>query len=265
MRSFIILLCVGTAAARAQDLPGRIVIRSAHSVHSIRVDDSLHQDVQLPMSVVVRPGKHRVSAYRPERIRVGEMDFQVDVVVGSEEEKVVEIQFRTLGRIHSYPHGASVSVGGLPLGDTPTWVSWDDYRGAELLIRKAGFQESHVTVGDTLAGDRSLWVTLRPSGTVNPDNELLSAGWREKGLGKRKWWLMYAAAGALVSGGLAAYGKVKADNAFEKAKLAHRRNDFAAEEAYHDRTRRYDRIALAGFVGLQISFTGGMVILLKAN
>jgi hypothetical protein len=68
-----------------------------------------------------------------------------------------------------------------------------------------------------------------------------------------------------VTGGIAAYYKIKADDLFEKAKLAHRRNDFTAEASLRKKTKRYDRYATAGFIGMQISFGGAVFLFLKSE
>lgn len=64
---------------------------------------------------------------------------------------------------------------------------------------------------------------------------------------------MVAAGLAVLSGAATAYFKNKADDYFERAKLARQDGDAALQKQLEKRTRRHDRYAAVGFVGMEVN------------
>lgn len=235
-------------------------------VRAVRFDDSLHDPVELPLVMSVPAGFHEVHIYGNERVAYPAMDYSERFRLVPGERRIFDTGLGRLGMVNSIPHGAAVWLEDSLAGETPLWLALGRLQDRPLLFKKSGYQDTRVIVADTAVAANLLWIRLKPTmGYVEPDNEFLSESWRNRGVGRHRGWLILSGIAAVVTGGVAAYYKIKADDLFEKAKLAHRQNDFATEASLRKKTKRYDRYATVGFVGLQISFGAGVFLFLKSE
>lgn len=79
--------------------------------------------------------------------------------------------------------------------------------------------------------------------------------WKQQGHERHSRPLMVSAGLAVVSGAVTAYFKNRADDYFERAKLERQAGNVALQKRLEKKTRRYDRYAAVGFVGMEVNVT----------
>jgi hypothetical protein len=260
---WIFSLTVLAATLLAQE--NAIIEVRGTDVRAVRLNDSLYRSERLPLVISVPAGSYDIHIYGQKRVDYPAADYSESLNIASGERRVFDVSGR-LGMVQSIPYGASVWIEDSLAGSTPLWLTFDRLSERALLLRMPGYEDTRVIVTDTAALNHYLSVRLTPTGGYRePDNEYLSDAWKNRGVGRHRGWLILSGVAAVVTGGIAAYYKIKADDLFEKAKLAHRRNDFTAEASLRKKTKRYDRYATAGFIGMQISFGGAVFLFLKSE
>lgn len=259
---FSLTVLAGTLMAQENAV---IEIRGT-DVRAVRLDDSLYTPETLPFVISVPAGSHEIHIYSQMRVTYPAADYSESFNIASGERRVFDGSEGRLSRIQSIPDNASVWLGDSLAGETPLWMPYRTLKGRVVLLKKQGYEDARVLVPDTAGFNDYILARLKPvSGYLEPDNEFLSESWRNRGVGRHRGWLILSGVAAVVTGGIAAYYKIKADDLFEKAKLAHRRNDFATEASLRKRTKRYDRYATVGFIGMQVSFGGAVILFLKSE
>ncbi|NUM80216.1 PEGA domain-containing protein [bacterium] len=246
---------------------GVVILTSSFPVEGVVIDDSLHNH-GLPYRVELAPGLHSIIVKNPRRFDYLQADFFRMVEVRANEEIKLTIEFPSLTLVNSYPHDASIVAGGIMLGKTPMPLELSRYKNQSLALQKSGYDDFNFLVTDSAIQKSSIWITLDPKdpyASNHHDNEFKTEAWKERGIGKNKNWLIITSVLGITSGGIAAYYKNKADNAFEKAKRARRTGDRDLQAKLENRTEKYDRYSTIGFIGLQINLGAAVYFLLKAK
>ena len=265
LSKFLFLVCVGHVFAGSNDAYGILRLVTYPKVTRVRIDDSVYTG-NLPERFRLKSGSHKIFIENPDRIKYQQADFIKTIELAEGQELELNVTFHPLAEINSYPYGASVISRSEALGETPMYLDLSKYKSTSLEFIKAGYETLAVSVNDSSLAKNYVFVKLEPkikTFSAGGDNQFHSTEWKEQGPRKHKetFWLTTAA--GLLSGGLSAFYKYKADNAFEDAKIARRVGDNDRQDKLEKKTQKYDNYALAGFVGLQVNFAAIIYLLLK--
>jgi len=253
--------------AQTRDSSGTVRILSNAKMARIVIDDSAYTGNQLA-KIHLRPGKHKVTVENSDRIRFQDEDFVETIELSEGQDLELNVTFDRLGEINSYPYEASVTSSDRFLGQTPFYLDLSKFKSSILQFTKPGYETLSVAVDDSAMRKNYVFGALEPKIKDNRkggDNQFRSIEWQEQGPRKHRTFLWITSMAGFVSGGLSAYYKTKADNAFEDAKLARRTGERDKQDRLEKKTKRYDNYALAGFIGLQINVGAIVYLLLKKD
>lgn len=161
-------------------------------------------------------------------------------------------------RFDSTPYGADVLLNDVSIGKTPLRFKNPEPVLGTVRFKKNGYADRVLTIEP---GTRMIHADL----TIEPNfkkklNENLNLE-KEKTVDRR---LLYSTLvlGTL-SGAVAAYFKIEADDAAKKTERAADLGDLAGVQKYADRTDRYDLYSGIGFGVMQVNFIGLVYAVLK--
>jgi hypothetical protein len=196
-----------------------------------------------------------------------ELDFSETVTIRPGEEEKVEVNFESLTEINSYPAGAEVSVNSELLGITPFYLSLSKHKEELWRFRKPGHKDISIHVSDSMLLKNYVFVSLQPNiiNRSNNQNQFVNLEWQEKGPHKFKNAILITQGLGIAFGAGAAYYKKKADDSFEKAKVDRRLGNIPQRERHLDKTKKYDRYAAIGFIGMQINVAALIYFLFQSR
>ncbi len=248
--------------AHAQVDSGTVELRGLTSEQAVYVDgirrDGASRRLEMPAGLrwIVVPIHRSLDC----QIR----DFGAEIFVDAGRDTVVTVVEPRLLHLITQPFNAEVSDGLQVLGNTPLYCPVSELDGQVLILRKQGYENSTVQLTDSLRKRGTLFVNLRRiQDRRDPDVENIF--WDRKAHHKHGNVLWVASAGAVLSGGVAAYFKIRADDRFELAKLARRDGDLVRQRRLEKETKRLDRVALAGFVSMQLNVLAVIYLLFRSR
>jgi hypothetical protein len=272
MKSVIVLcICILTVAAQQHNfcqsqkhVSGTIILDRVPATSHIRINDSIRTHAER-LSFVLPEGRHHIIVSNPSRIDYRRLDYDTVVTLRGGETLRLICRFPEFVTIETQPFGADVYENGMKIGRTPLWFERSGSRNFELI--KKGYTGTRVVVDDSSSRNGRIMVALNKINPAVRDNPNLykSSAWKNRGEKKFQIPLMTTLTLAVLSGAAAAYSKKKADDYFEKAKLAYYFGDFSNQKRLEKKTRRYDRYAKIGFIGLQVNFVASVYFLFRMN
>ncbi len=211
------------------------------------------------------PGRYHIIVSNPVRLNARHLDFDTTIIVRSGERTELICRFPEVVTIESEPFGAAVFANGIKIGETPMRMEFRD--AINLLFVKKGYIETSARLHDSGFKDGRFFVTLKKSNSTAPENPNLfkNAQWQKRGEKRFRTPLITALSLAVISGSAAAYTKKKADDYFEDAKLAYLFSNFEKQKRLEKKTRRYDRFASIGYVGMQVNMVAAVYFLFRMN
>lgn len=234
------LLCVrdpvagGIAAADSAS----ITIRSIPDSARVMIDSV--DAGRTPLTIdSLEAGPHRLRLIHPDASNWLTVPLEDTVRLSPREHRTLQYRFEQGSSIISLPSGAEVMIGDSVVGTTPmTFLPGHPPAGSSVTLRKNGF--SPASADFSLASRGVLTVTLSPErGMPNRIEEDVSPSpWAGR--------LVIPGALAVLSGGLTAYFKIKADN-HQTAYLA---TGNPSERASRD---RLDSQAAGFLIGMELS------------
>lgn len=250
--AFLIAFCFNARSASAQDRKGYLTVLSTQPLDSIIIDDSAYA---LTAKIPLSPGEHTVMIRQPNRASFQALDFIEKVTIREREEEKVTVRFELLSEVNSYPSGVSVYAGSEQVGITPFYLPLNERKGSTLLFKKPGYEDLSLVIADSTIQKNFIFVSLQPKikSRSNNQNQFVNLEWQERGPHKHKNALWISNSLGILCGAGAAFYKKKADDSFEKAKVARRLGNIDDREKYLNRTRKYDRYSAIGFVGMQVN------------
>lgn len=262
--TIFLLSFMNTILAWAQVNDGYLSIVAQAPIDKVIIDDSIYVNTN---KIRLSAGTHNLVVQNADRVSYQAMDFIKTITIRPDEVEKVEVHFNLLSEINTYPYGADVLINSDALGITPIYLRLDDYKNRTLQFRKSGYEDVYITIMDSTIENNYLFVPLRPKiiNRSNNQNQFVNLEWQERGPHKYKTAIWISNGLGIVFGAGAAYYKKKADDAFEKAKIARRLGDIPAREHYLSKTRNNDRAAVIGFVGMQINVVALVFFLLKSR
>jgi hypothetical protein len=184
-------------------------------------------------------GLHRLRLIHPDMSNWLTIPVEDTIRLSPDEHRTLQYTFEQGRSIVSIPSGAEVVIGDSVVGTTPlTFLPGQIPAGSPVRLRKTGFSPASADFSPATRG--VLTVTLIPErGIPAPTEEdLVPAPW----LGR----LVIPGAVAVLSGGLAAYFKIKADN-HQTAYLA------TGDPSQQSERDRLDNMAAVFLVAMQAS------------
>jgi len=243
------LLCArdaATAGITTRD-SASITVRSIPDNAAVIVD-SLDAG-RTPLTIdSLAAGLHRLRLIHPDMANWLTIPLEDTVRLSPGEHRTLQYTFEQARSIISLPSGAEVLIGDSVVGTTPlTFLPGQIPAGSTVTLRKNGF--SRASADFSLATRGVLSVTLSPErGMPSQIEEDLAPGpWSGR--------LVIPGALAVLSGGLAAYCKIKADN----HQMAYLATGDLSERAKRD---RLDNQAAGFLVGMELSLGFFITILL---
>ncbi|MBL7994005.1 PEGA domain-containing protein [bacterium] len=248
----------------AQEGDGYLTLLSRVHFEKIIIDDSSYAKSD---RIALPPGKHVVVVQNPDRTSFQALDFTKTITIRPGENEKVEVYFDMLAEINSIPSGAAVSCDSELLGVTPFYLRLTQYKNRTLQFKKPGYEDFFVTVTDSAIEKNYLFISQNPNLKTrsNNQNQFVNLEWQERGPHKYKSAIWISNALGVVFGAGAAYYKKKGDDTFEKAKIARRLGDTDAQRRHLAKTRKYDRYAVVGFIGMQTNVAALVYFLLKSR
>jgi hypothetical protein len=137
--------------------------------------------------------------------------------------------------------------------------------GDEVEFQRPGYVRHTWRVSKSDLDNGTKTIELTPDGNASPDEMRVNSFWKKKGHQKHSKTLIATAGLALVSGAAAAYFKNQADLRFERAKLARQEGNVPLQRKLERETRRLDRYALVGFIGMEVNVVILVGTLILAN
>lgn len=246
------------------DNTGKVVIRQVPENARIVMNDATVTHAG-NAGYDLAPGRYHIIVSNPVRLNARQLDFDTTVIVRSGEITELICRFSETVTIESEPFGTLVFANGVKIGETPLRM---DYRGAtDLLFVKKGYDETTARLDDSGFKDGRFFVALKKSTSAAPDNPNLfkNAQWEKRGEKRFRTPLIAVLSLAVLSGSAAAYTKKKADDYFEDAKLAYLFSDFEKQKRLEKKTRRFDRFATMGYIGMQVNMVAAVYFLFRMN
>ncbi|KAB2878520.1 PEGA domain-containing protein [bacterium] len=266
-KSYIILLILALGncvSVVAQGEYGYLTLSSHVHFETIMIDDSSYTRSD---KIALQAGTHVVVVQNPDRTSFQALDFTKTITIRPGENEKVVVYFDMLAEINSVPNGASVSYDSELLGVTPFYLRLREYKERTLHFKKPGYEDFLATVSDSTINNNYLFISLNPNlkNRSNNQNQFVNLEWQERGPHKYKSAIWISNALGVVFGASAAYYKKKGDDTFEKAKIARRLGDTDAQKRHLAKTRKYDRYAVIGFIGMQTNVAALVYFLLKSR
>jgi hypothetical protein len=247
-----------------QDSYGYLIIESELKRIKILIDDTVYiYSDKLRLTT----GSHTIVAQNPDRVSFQAMDFVTKLDIRPGEEHKIAIVFEKLAEINSFPGGAEVSFNSEALGKTPMYLPLSRYRDGVLHFKKTGFHETSVMVTDSSLVKNFVFMELNPkSGDAGSNqNQFANKEWQERGLYKYKNEIIITQSLGIIFGAGAAYYKKKADDAFEKAKMYRRLGNLTAKDHQLEKTKKYDKYAAIGLIGMQVNVAALIYYLFRSK
>ena len=266
--SFVIVLALLLASVSAGqdsgDGKGTVILHEVPRGAAVKINDSIAVQA-LSHTYRLPPGRHHITVFNPFITDYNKLDYDTAVILSSGQTLRLTCRFRKLIHVESQPYGAEVFVNGTRTGETPLWINPELVPVLEL--RKKGFADNRIIIADSMRTGRNIFVTLeRTESSVQVNQNLFKNGtWLKRNEKKYRIPLIASLTLSVLSGTAAAYSKKKADDYYEKAKLAYIFGDFEKQKRLEKKTRRYDRFATAGYIGLQVNITASVVFLFLMN
>ncbi len=236
-------------------IPPNSRIRIRDSVYSCSGQKTFH----------FKEGKYHIIVPNPDRLNRRMMDYDTVVTLKAGQSVSLICRFPEFLEIESSPFGADVYADGLKIGQTPVQIEPASVPVIE--FRKRGFADMRVSIPDSAVRNGRLsenLVKINPVLSVNP-NLFKSQTWHNRGERRFLTPLITALSLSVMSGAAAAYCKKKADDYFEEAKLAYYFGNIEKQKRLEKKTRRYDRCATVGFIGLQVNVAASVYFLFRMN
>ena len=260
----MLLGLISCFSAVAQEGHGYLTIETKVPIEKITIDDSVYVNsgkIRLPAGV------HRLFIQNPDRVSMQALDFSKTITITPDADKKVDVYFEEVSEINSYPSGASVSFNSEILGVTPFYLCLQNFKGQVLEFKKSGYESLFATVTDSIIEKDYMYIELQPKiiNRSNNQNQFVNLEWQERGPHKYRNAIWISNGLGIAFGAYAAYYKKKADDAFEKAKIARRLGDTPSRERYLNKTQKFDRYAVIGFVGMQVNVAALVYFLFKSR
>ena len=259
---FILLSCI--SPARAQQMYGYLNLISDSQIKRILIDDQAYVyqgKIRLP------EGSYRIVVQNPDPVSYQALDFIATVTIQAGMEEKLIVVFEKLCEINSYPGGAEVSVNAEVLGITPFYLSLTKYKNKILEFNKPGHKKMMIEVTDSLLIKDYVFISLEPNiiNRSNNQNQFVNLEWQERGPHRYKDAILITQGLGIAFGAGAAYYKKKADDAFEKAKIDRRLGNVQQRDRHMNKTRKYDRYAAIGFIGMQVNVAAFIYFLFQSR
>ncbi len=259
-----ILLLIFSRRSLGQEAFGYLRIDSGEPVIQVLVGDSVYaysERLRLPV------GNHTVMICNPDRISFQAQDFVAIVDIRSGEESRIQAVFEKLAEINSYPPGAEVYINNELAGITPFYLPLSRHKDGVLHFRKKGYTNEGITVTDSSIARNSVKMYLRPeiAGRIRNQNQFVNLEWQDRGPYRYREEIMITQGLCIVFGAGAAYYKKQADDSFEKAKIYRRLGELQKKDRQLKKTKRYDRYAVVGLVGMQVNAAALIYYLFKSK
>ena len=240
----------GYLTLESNSIPGRIIL-----------DDSVTLD-KLPKRMLLISGKHKVTVLNKNRLNVGQGDFIKTFEILPKRETKVTVKLDNMVEISTQPPGAFVFVDGNLKGRSPVWIDKEEVLNRPVKLDKAGYEIINTQISSFI--HPYVEFDLIPEYSNKPGRSIIKLNLRyEKKTYRRELLLLTSL--SVLSGGFAAYYKIKADKAFDKAKIALTQNAVSERRRYQNLADQYDRNSLIGFVSMQVNFIGVVYFLFKAD
>lgn len=230
--------CDAAAAELAATERASITIRSLPDSARVTIDSAIAGWTPLTLDSLAA-GLHRLRLIHPDMSNWLTVPLEDTVRLSPGEHRTLQYTFEQARFLVSLPSGAEVFIGDSVVGTTPlTFLPGQMPAGSPVKLRKNGF--SPVRADFSLATRGVLTVALSPEGgmPVRTEEDLVPAPWSGR--------LVIPGALAVLSGGLTAYFKIKADN-HQTAYLA---TGDLSQRAERD---RLDNLAAVFLVAMQVS------------
>jgi PEGA domain len=185
------------------------------------------------------PGRHRLRLVHPDFSNwlTDPIEDTVHVLAG--ERRTLRYRFDEGRSLVSFPSGAEVFLGDSLLGSTPLTILPGHTRGmSPVRLHKNGFSDAIADFSLATRGVVSISLTPEVEGIALPEENLAGGRWFPR--------LIVPGALAVLSGGLSAYFKVKADN-HQTAYLA------TGDLSEQSERERLDTLAAVFLVAMQAS------------
>lgn len=239
--------------------PGKIILYGVPAGSAVFINDSLYRADHEHW--VLNPGSYRIIVNPPYPADYRYIGFDTTVSLDEGELLHIRCRFQKRIRIESQPPGAEIYKDQKKVGYTPFWIYYDEPSEFQLVLKNHPPQR--ITIDDSVF--HTGFVSVRFTEAPQNSNLFKNPRWLKRGEKKYQWPLATSISLAVVSGGYSAYAKKKADRYFEKAKIAHRFLDHEKRLYYEKKTKRYDRKATVGFIGLQINMLASVYFIFQMN
>ncbi len=218
-------------------------------------------------SVALPAGWHEIVVRQGSGLMNNLPDFVEKIFLNANEIRQIEVRFRKLFQINTFPSGASVVVDGVAKGRTPLVCDESELAEKEIVIQRSLFLDEKFNITKEQLTEGSILLNLKIVGnpTLANDNQFVNLQYKEQGLSRYRNLLLGASILSLGTGAIAVVYKDRADRAFEDAKKARRIGQDKLRISLENKTRKNDRISTVAFVGMQINVGAIMYLLLTAN
>ncbi len=247
-------LCLAVRSAPAQQTGFLKVFGQQDTIVAI-VDGQAHTFAVT--SVYPCPvGKHRLIVQNPNIQDYAQLDFDTSFEIRMYDTTHVYVGFQKLIRVQSIPSGAWLSRDDHSLGTTPAYLKSSELRVSNhIQVSKPGYHPKVWVVTAGVLDSSNVTIELTADESAGATQLQVNDYWKQQGYKRHSRPLMVAAGLAVVSGAVTAYFKNRADDYFERAKLERQAGNVALQKRLEKKTRRYDRYAAVGFVGMEVNVT----------
>ena len=211
-----------------------------------------------PLEILtLAPGLHRVQVGHFDQANWLNLDWIGEVNIAVGDTSTIEVLFKRNYSINSQPFGAAVLLDNQKLGETPTFLKFDETEIKQITLSKAGYQDTILTLGSS----NIQFFDIRLRKKAGEPSLILTPG--EFSIKRRPKTNrnLFAAIGLTVfSGALGIYFRKKANNEFDQYLQSGNPQRFS--ESF-DQTKKFDNYAAVSFVAFQASFVLSFYFFLK--
>ena len=259
--SFSFVLSEVLVAAELKNCPkieewGYLKIITRQHGLAVKIDGNLTGFSPLEI-LTLAPGLHRVQVGYPKQANWLDRDWIGEVNIAAGDTSTIEVLFKKNYSINSQPFGAAVLVDNQKLGETPTFLKFDETEIKQITLSKAGYQDTILTLGSS--NIQFFDIKLRMN--AEEPNLILTPGeFSIKKKSKTNRSLFAAIGLTVVSGALGVYFRKKANNEFDQYLQSGDPQRF--NESF-DQSKKFDNYAAVSFAAFQTSFVLSFYLFLK--
>ena len=259
---FIVIFWLFLAPRLHGQSHGYLTLEGVTTQAGIWLDDSVALR-EIPDKLPLIPGPHKVTILNQNRLNAGHSDFTQTINIAAGQETKVAVSFEDKLELNSKPHGAYVFIDGDLMGKTPLWLDKDKVLNQSLKIDMQGYEIIETRL--TQLSEPFVDFDLVRQYSNTPGRSIIKLHVQKYKPKTYRGEIAFLSSLSILSGGIAAYYKIKADKAFDEAKRALSINDDPARRRFNRRAKNFDRKSLYGFIGMQVNFLGVIYYLFRAE